>query len=232
MDIVLSATSIVKKSILESLELTGGSLDIERVLITLGLAFLIGLFIFFIYRITFSGVVFNRRFASSLIMLSMVTAMIMLPITTNLMLSLGMVGALSIVRFRTAVKDPMDTIFMFWSIAAGITLGAGMQMILPAVVGSVVIGLLVFIVSFMKIKTSMTYVLIVRFRPESIGNVDSLIKHIHKSKLKSKTATAKYIEITMEVSLKDSEVYITEKFMQIEGVLDASIISYDGDIIA
>jgi hypothetical protein len=131
-----SAKDIVKKSILDSFTLS--DISILDILITLGLAFAIGVFIYFIYRVTFGGVVYVRSFGVSLIMLCMVTAMIILPISSNLMLSMGMVGALSIVRFRTAVKDTIDTIFMFWAIAVGITLGA--ELYLVACIGALGLG--------------------------------------------------------------------------------------------
>lgn len=103
---------------------TFGEIGIARIILTLGLAFIIGLYIYFIYRKTFAGVMYSRNFGSSLVLMCMVSSAVILPITANLALSLGMVGALSIVRFRTAVKEPIDTMYMFWAIASGITLGA------------------------------------------------------------------------------------------------------------
>ena len=132
-----------------------GDLGVVRILLTLALAFLLGMFIFTIYRKTFSGVMYSKNFGVSLVMLSMVTSFIILPITSNLTLSLGMVGALSIVRFRTAVKDPIDTVYMFWSIAVGISLGA--KFFLPAILASVIIGFLMLILSGMKFRNTMPY---------------------------------------------------------------------------
>ena len=132
-----------------------GDLGVVRILLTLALAFLLGMFIFTIYRKTFSGVMYSKNFGVSLVMLSMVTSFIILPITSNLTLSLGMVGALSIVRFRTAVKDPIDTVYMFWSIAVGISLGA--KFFLPAILASVIIGFLMLILSAIGNLPNLTF---------------------------------------------------------------------------
>ena len=112
----LQATDLIRKSVLDNFTMPT-ELNLPTVLLTLGLAFVLGLFIVLIYRLTFSGVIFNKSFSTALVMLTMVTAMVIMPIATNLLVALGMVGALSIVRFRTAIKDPLDTIFMFWAIA-------------------------------------------------------------------------------------------------------------------
>ena len=126
-------------------DLSGNALSPLSVVITILLACAVGVFVFFIYKKTFSGVLYSRNFGISLIMVTMVTALIITIISSNLTLSLGMVGALSIVRFRTAVKDAMDTMYMFWGIAAGIALGARFYVV--AVVGSLIIGLIMVVVS-------------------------------------------------------------------------------------
>lgn len=207
-----------------------GDLGVVRILLTLALAFLLGMFIFTIYRKTFSGVMYSKNFGVSLVMLSMVTSFIILPITSNLMLSLGMVGALSIVRFRTAVKDPIDTVYMFWSIAVGISLGA--KFFLPAILASVIIGFLMLILSGMKFRNTMPYLMVLRFNENATGNVYSLLKRLPESNLKSKTVGAAGVEMTLELRLRESDMQVVERFLEIPGVYDASIISYGGDIVA
>ena len=207
-----------------------GDLSVVRILLTLGLAFLIGMYIFAIYRKTFSGVMYSKNFGVSLVMLAMITSFIILPITSNLTLSLGMVGALSIVRFRTAVKDPIDTVYMFWSIAVGIALGA--KFFLPAILASAVIGVLMLLLSGMRFRSTMPYLLVLRFNENATNNVYGLLKRLPESQLKSKTVGSARLEMTLEIRLRESDLQVVERFLEIPGVYDASIISYGGDIVA
>lgn len=207
-----------------------GDLSVVRILLTLGLAFLIGMYIFAIYRKTFSGVMYSKNFGVSLVMLAMITSFIILPITSNLALSLGMVGALSIVRFRTAVKDPIDTVYMFWSIAVGIALGA--KFFLPAILASAVIGVLMLLLSGMRFRSTMPYLLVLRFNENATNNVYGLLKRLSESQLKSKTVGSAGVEMTLEIRLRESDLQVVERFLEIPGVYDASIISYGGDIVA
>ena len=207
-----------------------GDLSVVRILLTLGLAFLIGIYIFAIYRKTFSGVMYSKNFGVSLVMLAMITSFIILPITSNLTLSLGMVGALSIVRFRTAVKDPIDTVYMFWSIAVGIALGA--KFFLPAILASAVIGVLMLLLSGMRFRSTMPYLLVLRFNENATNNVYGLLKRLPESQLKSKTVGSAGVEMTLEIRLRESDLQVVERFLEIPGVYDASIISYGGDIVA
>lgn len=207
-----------------------GDLSVVRILLTLGLAFLIGMYIFAIYRRTFSGVMYSKNFGVSLVMLAMITSFIILPITSNLTLSLGMVGALSIVRFRTAVKDPIDTVYMFWSIAVGIALGA--KFFLPAILASAVIGVLMLLLSGMRFRSTMPYLLVLRFNENATNNVYGLLKRLPENQLKSKTVGSAGVEMTLEIRLRESDLQVVERFLEIPGVYDASIISYGGDIVA
>ena len=207
-----------------------GDLSVVRILLTLGLAFLIGMYIFAIYRKTFSGVMYSKNFGVSLVMLAMITSFIILTITSNLTLSLGMVGALSIVRFRTAVKDPIDTVYMFWSIAVGIALGA--KFFLPAILASAVIGVLMLLLSGMRFRSTMPYLLVLRFNENATNNVYGLLKRLPESQLKSKTVGSAGVEMTLEIRLRESDLQVVERFLEIPGVYDASIISYGGDIVA
>ena len=178
----MGASSVVKKSVLDGF-VNSGDISWDYALLTIAVAFLLGLFIFFIYKRTFSGVVFTKSFGISLILLSMITAAVIMTISSNLMLSLGMVGALSIVRFRTAVKDPMDTIYMFWAIAAGIMVGA--NLLLVAVISCVVIGIFMVVLSIFKVRKNMPYILVIRFEEGAKGDVQSMLRKLPQGRLKS-----------------------------------------------
>lgn len=225
----MSATDIVKNSVLEDFQLTS-DLTLPNVLVTLALAFLLGLFVYFIYRLTFTGVIFVKSFGTSLIMLTMVTAMIIMPITTNLMLSLGMVGALSIVRFRTAVKDPLDTIFMFWAIACGITLGA--RFYTEALVASALIGVFLLVWNLFKSKKSFPFMFVIRFDEASKKEVQAVLRKMPAGRLKSKIVSEGMIELTIEMNIKENEAGMIDAFSAIPGVHNASLISYKGDVVS
>lgn len=226
----MGAESVIKNKVLEGFTLSG-DIDLKTALVTLALAFVIGLFIYIIYRRTFSGVVFVRSFGISLILLNMVTALVIMTISSNLMLSLGMVGALSIVRFRTAIKDPMDTIFMFWAIAEGIVIGAALYLV--AIIGAVVIGIFAVVLSLFKFKKHLPYVMVLRFENSAKADVQNLLRKFPQGKLKSKTVShSGVIEMTIEINVNDAEVALMDRFMDIPGVYDASLISYTGDVVS
>lgn len=220
----MSFVDTIKNSVLEQFS-TG--VRIEDMLLSLGVAFLMGAFILLVYRQTFRGVLFSKGFAFSLILLAMVTALVIRTISSNLALSLGMVGALSIVRFRTAVKDPVDTVFMFWSITCGIMAGAGLYLIGACACFGV--GLLYFIISKVYGRSKAPYLLVVRYDPEKAANIGKALKQLPKHRLKSRTMTRNGAEITLEVSLKDTELETIDKFLGVDGVLDASLVSYEGE---
>jgi len=221
--------SVVKNSVAEAFK-NSGDITWDVVLVTLALSFVIGLFIFFIYRLTFRGVVFQKTFGVALVMLAMVTGVITMTISSSLMLSLGMVGALSIVRFRTAVKDPLDTIFMFWSIAAGIMLGA--KLYVPALIASAVIGILLVVLSLIKAKKNMPYILVLRFDENAKKEVQALLGKFPQGKLKSKTVSRGVIELTIEMNVDAEDINMMDRFGAIHGVYDASLISYKGDVVS
>lgn len=225
----MSAQDIIKNSVLEDFQMTS-DLTLANVLVTLALAFVLGLFVYFIYRMTFSGVIFVKSYGTSLIMLSMVTAMIILPITTNLMLSLGMVGALSIVRFRTAVKDTMDTIFMFWSIACGITLGA--RLYTEAMVASAAIGVFLLLWNLLKTKKNLPFMFVIRFDESCKKEVQTVLRKMPSGRLKSKIVSEGTIELTIEMNIRESEAGMIDAFSAIPGVHNASLISYKGDVVS
>ncbi len=201
------------------------SLTIDRVIVALTVSFALGLFLFFVYRKTFTGVVYNRGFNVSLVLTGLIVTLVILPISSNLALSLGMVGALSIVRFRTAVKDPKDIVFMFWAIALGIICGAGLYMV--AVVGSPIIGLFLFLLSKINIRSTEPYLLAVHYSSEAESSVQSALP---KHKLRSRTVTPAGVELMAEVQMSAKETSKVDQLLKIKGVRDASLLSYNGDV--
>jgi len=205
-----------------------GSLDIWQLLIALAVGLVCGLYIFYIYKRTFNGVLYSRTFNISLILLTLVTTLIIRTISSNLTLSLGMVGALSIVRFRTAVKEAMDTVYMFWAVAVGITIGAGFYV--PGLICTAIIGVILYIISLVKGKGTHPYLLIIRHDPQAAEAVSKSLKSLPcKSKLKSKTVNRNVVEITMEVRLPGDNTMLANAFLEIDGVADATLVSFQGD---
>ena len=193
-------------------------------------AFLVGLYVFFIYRVTFSGVIYSRTFNLSLVMLSMVSAMVIMFMSNNVKLSLGMVGALSIVRFRTAIKDPIDTVFMFWAIAEGIALGAGY--FIEGVVGAIFVGLLMVLLTMIKGKQSMPYLLILHYDESAARAVKQMVNQLPNGRIKSKTVSQDGVEMTVELRIRQSETGFVDKFLRVDGVYDATLIAHQGDMIS
>ena len=193
-------------------------------------AFLVGLYVFFIYRVTFSGVIYSRTFNLSLVMLSMVSAMVIMFMSNNVKLSLGMVGALSIVRFRTAIKDPIDTVFMFWAIAEGISLGAGY--FIEGVVGAIFVGLLMVILTMVKGRSSAPYLLILHYDESASRQIKQMVAQLPQGRIKSKTVQRDGIEMTVELRIRQSETGFVDKFLRVEGVYDATLIAHQGDMIS
>ncbi len=220
---------IIKKSVLDNFEMSG-ELTLTDVLVTLALAFVLGLFIYFIYRLIFSGVIFVKSFGTSLIMLTMVTTMVISVVTSNMALAFGMVGALSIVRFRTAVKDPLDTIFMFWAIACGITLGARFYTL--ALIASAAIGVFLLVWNLFKAKKNFPYMFVIRFDENCKKEVQAVLRKMPPGRLKSKIVAEGTIELTIEMNIKESEVGMIDAFSAVPGVHNASLISYKGDVVS
>ena len=207
------------------------SFSVVDTLIALGLAFVIGIFIYLIYKKTYKGVMYSATFGVSLLAMSMITTLVILAVTANIVLSLGMVGALSIVRFRTAIKEPMDIAFLFWAIAAGIVLGAGF--IPLAIIGSVIIGAVILIFANIKTIGATPYILIVNCAFQAERNVNYVIKQeSRKYLLKSKTVTPKGLELTYEVRIRDKEAYAVNKLINLEGVGNAVLVSYNGEYMS
>lgn len=194
----------------------------------LALAFLLGLFICFIYKVTYSGVLFSRSFAVSLIGMTMISTFIILAVTSNVVLSLGMVGALSIVRFRAAIKDPLDIVYLFWALAAGIVLGA--RQFFLAILGSLVIGGIMFLLSKVG-HGGKDYIVILTFSNEKAEqNAASIVKEASRHmQIKTKTVTDTTMEATWAVSLNGGEMDLVNKLKAISGVEKAVLVSYNGE---
>ena len=201
------------------------TLTVERVLLSLIVTFGVTLFIFFMYRKTFKGVLYTRNFNVGLVLTGLVVTLVVLPISSNIALSLGMVGALSIVRFRTAIKDPADIVFTFWAIAVGIISGAGLYMI--AIVGSPVIGLFLFVLSRANFRSSDPYLLVVKYANEAETAVQ---KTVPKHKLRSRTITPAGVELILEVRMKAKDAPQMDELLKIKGVSHAALVSYNADI--
>ena len=218
---------IIKNSVLERLN---GSLSLWQILLGLLFSLLAGVFILFIYKKTMRKVAVGRSFTISLLLICAITATMVLTITSNLALSLGMVGALSIVRFRTAIKEPMDIAFLFWAIAAGIVLAAGM--IPLAVFGSLIIGVVLLL--FLNRKAAHDpYIAVVSCEgAEAEKAAQSFIaQHTEKAVIKSKTVQDGRIELNYEVRLKSENTDFVSLMAQQEGVRSAVLVSYNGDYL-
>jgi uncharacterized membrane protein YhiD involved in acid resistance len=199
--------------------------------IALVLAFAMGLFIFFVYKRTFSGVMYSASFGVSLIGLTMVATLVILAVTSNVVLSLGMVGALSIVRFRTAIKDPLDIVFLFWSIAEGIVIAAGM--IPLAVFGGVFIGIILVIFVNHKYNDA-PYIIIINCDNEQTQKTiqDSLAQYVKKSVVKSASVTKNGVELTMEIRLKNDDIAFIHRLEEVPGVESTVLVGYNGEYMS
>ena len=214
---------IFKSGFLENM----GSISLLDSAIAMGMAFLLGMYIFFIYKQTYSGVMYSSGFGVSLIAMTLITTLLIMAVVSNVVLSLGMVGALSIVRFRTAIKEPTDLMFLFWSIAIGIVLAAGL--IPLAVFGSIFIGLLL-LLFFRGSKTDTPYILVVHCSGEQETQVrECIAAGARKMSLKSKSVTGDRTELNYEVRLKDEETGFLNTLNEMSGVSHVILVSYNGD---
>ena len=205
-----------------------GASSLLLVLFTLIMAFAIGLFIYWVYKKNYRGVMFSNNFALTLVLMTVITAPVVLCIRNSIQLSMGMVGALSIVRFRTAVKDPMDTGYMFWALTMGILLGAG-QFFLAAVT---VVGIAVIIFVLRKIisKGADSYLLVMRVSAIGEANANKLLSKVRYQNLKSKTMSGRGIEVTYEIRTEKSEQLLA-KLLSMEGVEEASLVAYQSETV-
>jgi len=215
---MITFADIIKGKFLEEFS----AISMSDALIAIALSFALSLFIVFIYRATYAGVNYSRNFTGCLMMLSMVTTMVILVISSNMVLSLGMVGALSIVRFRTAVKEPTDTAFLFWAIATGIICGAGyitISILMPLLLGL----LFVAVHAFAGKQKHGTYMIVIRY--DSDSDVENKLAGISGYKMKNKTMTGNYTELVAELKLTDAALKKIDFLRNIPGVREVTVMS-------
>ena len=220
----MTFNDIFKSSFLENIT----SVSVLDMAIALALAFGIGMFIFLVYKKTYQGVMYSSSFGTTLVALTMISTLVILAVTSNVVLSLGMVGALSIVRFRTAIKEPLDIAFLFWSIAVGIVLAAGM--IPLAVVGSIVIGVILLVFVNKKSHCNPYIVIVQCDGSESEQAVMNFLKDkVNKCVVKSKTAQKGLVELNLDVRLKNDNTDFVNILSNLKGVSSAVLVSYNGE---
>jgi uncharacterized membrane protein YhiD involved in acid resistance len=214
---------IFKSSFLENMP----EFSAVDVVLAMAFAVVLGAFIYFIYKKTFQGVMYSTGFGITLIGLTMVTTLVILAVTSNVVLSLGMVGALSIVRFRAAIKEPFEIVFLFWALAVGIVVGAGMFLL--AVVGSLIIGVILLIFARQKIGVH-PYILVISCADSTAeaAIMDTVKNAVDRLQVKAKTVSAHGTELSIEVTLKNDETAFVSALAAIEGVSNASLVTYNG----
>ncbi len=198
------------------------------ILFAMLLAFATGLFIFWVYKMNYKGVMYSQNFALTLVLMTLITTPVVMCIRNSIQLSMGMVGALSIVRFRTAVKDPLDTAYMFWSLTMGILIGAGQFFL--AGLATVGIAALVFVLSRLTTKAPDSYLLVVRCAPGAEGAVTGALRSVKHQRLKSRTVTPQGSEMTLEVRV-DRQEALLKGLMATEGVRDATLVAYQSETL-
>lgn len=224
----MSISDVIKKSFLELESFTETfTVDyVVGVMLTLLASLVFGLFINFIYTRFYRGVVYNRSFSITIVGMTVMTAMVTLAISSNVVISLGMVGALSIVRFRTAVKDPLDLLYLFWAITTGITLGASMYAL--AVGAAVVIFVMILLMS-RKSTGGQVYIAILHYRGAEVDDEVRLVMGRMNYRVKSKTIRGEVSELAMEVFVKGKNMSFVERLKSVKGVEDITVIQYDGE---
>ncbi|MGD1819765.1 MAG: DUF4956 domain-containing protein [Pleomorphochaeta sp.] len=223
MNDVIGFNDIIKNSVIESSFL--GNFTIKDIVSVIVVTLLVSLYMFYIYKKTYSGNVYSHKFNVSLVLMALITSEIIMTISSNLVLSLGMVGALSIVRFRTAVKEPLDIVFMFWSIAIGITTGARLYAL--SAISSLLIGLVLIVLLKYK-NTNNVYLLIIHYNLEANEKVLSELNKLNY-KMKSKTVNHGIYELTLEIKLIGISTEFIETLSEIDGVSNVSLINYNGE---
>ncbi|WP_312109031.1 DUF4956 domain-containing protein [Brevibacillus reuszeri] len=228
MNTTINFSDIFKSSFLENTT----SFSVIDSLIAIATAFAVGLFIYVVYKKTFAGVLYSHTFSISLIVMTMATALIIIGVSSNVLLSLGMVGALSIVRFRTPIKDPMDIVYIFWAIASGILCGAGF--IPLVIIGAILIGLvLLFFINRLTVENP--FLLIIRYNDSAIENslAHIIAAQSLKHSIKSKSVTpGNELEMIYEIRIKKNDTEFVNQITKIDGVQSAMMLSYDGNFTA
>lgn len=220
---VTNFNDVIKNSFLN--DYMFGNLAAIDILLGLLTAFMTGAFIYGIYKYTYKGVLYSPSYNMTLLLMTMITALVIMTISTNVVLSLGMVGALSIVRFRTAIKDPLDVVFMFWAIAAGISSGAGLYLL--TLLGAVIIGAVIVVLSKKK-HTDTVYLLVIHYTEEANDEVKRELQKLDYT-LKSKVVRRNLTEMTVEIRLKIDNTAFMNRLGDLDGVQDVSLVQYNGD---
>lgn len=218
----MSIEDVLKKSFISSYS----GRDIWQILLALLISIIMGAIIYLIYRQFYTGVVFSRSFAITLVGMTILTCMVTLAISTNIVISLGMVGALSIVRYRTAIKDPMDLLYIFWAITTGITVGAGMYLL--SIVAAIVMVAL-FVIFYHYQQHGKVYIAVIHYKEDQTE--EKILQAFGKMKyfVKAKTARKGMVELSVEVFCKDENLAFSDKIQAIEGVEDITLIQYNGE---
>lgn len=224
----MSVQDFIKKSILES-DMYNQAISLSTILtivIDLSVALLMGLLIYYIYKTFYKGVVYSKNFAITLVGMTVLTCMVTLAISTNIVISLGMVGALSIVRYRTAIKEPLDLMYMFWAITTGITTGASMYIL--AVLTAVIMIVLILLFSRNHTKRK-AYIVVVNYDGDETG--DTIIRTLGKLKysVRSKVLRAENVEMTMQVNCRADNLAFAEKIRSLDGVKDVTVLEFNGE---
>lgn len=219
----MSLRDMIKNSVLEQFT---GTISVDKVILSLLVAFLLGVFIVYIYKKTYSGVVYSKSYSICLVLLSMVTTLIVRTISSNLTLSLGMVGALSIVRFRTAIKDPLDTAFMFWAITTGIMSGTGLYLV--SIIATISLGLFFILGNIFIFKNNNKYLYVIKYDEKIEKKVSNKLENIKNYSLKSKSVSNGIVELTFEAATSKNDSSIIDEFNKLN-VISASVISYQND---
>ena len=224
----MNLSDIFESSFLEgyaSADITG-----YKAVICLMLCAAFGLYIFLAYRVLTRKSFFDKNFVISLPVIAVITGAIILTVQSNIVISLGMVGALSIVRFRTAIKDPIDTVYMFWAVGEGLALGAGFVDV--GLIGALVIGVIMVIITSVKGSSTMPYLLILHFDDRASQQIKGLIRQLPKAHIKSKTVQHDGIELTIELRIRESDTDFVDKFLRVPGVFDATLVAHQGDLLS
>lgn len=218
----MSVKDVIKNSFLKQM----GTYDMGTLAISLLAAVLLGVFIYLVYKTFYSGVIYSRSFAVTLVGMCVLTCMVTLAISTNVVISLGMVGALSIVRFRTAIKDPMDLLYLFWAITVGITTGATMYGL--ALISSIVMVIMIVAFYYYQEKGQI-YIAVIHY--EAPAREEDVLRAFYNQKfrLKSQTMRKDQTELAAEVFVRNGDTSFAERMRDIDGVRDVTLIQYNGE---
>lgn len=222
----MSTKDVIKKSVLEGFSYA--DISTTKIMVTLLITFAIGVYIFLVYKLVTKSAFYFKNFNISMAVISVVTAGIILAMQSSIVISLGMVGALSIVRFRTAIKDPMDLLFLFWSIGTGIICGAGLYKI--AIILAILVTIGILILDMIPLKTS-AYLLIVNGDGGcSEGKISDIAAKYGKLRLRSKNVNENGIDMIFEIRFKENDNGIIEELMKVEGIQNVSLLVHDGEV--